>query len=109
MPGIYMVTLNKGVEAKAFAKFMVEEVFPGIAARGQTRIGKVNFLQLLRGSNTSLGSGSGNQDEFLWLVDGNVGGIVGGGGFVEKVEQYGARVKHLGDFSEAGVWRSEAP
>jgi len=103
MSGIYMIKLNEGVEAQSFASFMVEEVFPELAARGVTRVGKVDFLQLWRGSNTGVGSDGGNQDEFLWLVGGTVNGMVGS--VLDKIEQRGARVKHLGGFDQAGLWR----
>jgi hypothetical protein len=106
MPGFYMIKLNKGVEAKPFTKFMVEELFPDISSRGVTRAGQVSFLQLL--SHRSTEPDSGGQDEFLWTVDGMITGTVGAD-FVEKIEQYGAQVKHLGNFREAGLWRRDRP
>jgi hypothetical protein len=105
MPALYMIKLNKGVERKNFIKFMVEEVFADIP-KGATRAGRVTSLELWRGTNTSLEGfpDTGNQDEFLWIVEGFVSGV--GERTLEKIAQYGAKVKDLGNFGEAGVWRS---
>ena len=103
MPAFYMIRLNKGMEAKTFTKFMVEDVFPDFP-KGVTRAGQLETLQLWRGTHSSTEGSPGNQDIFLWMVDGLVAGV--GERYVEKIEQYGARVEGLGNFGEVGLWRS---
>lgn len=98
---IYDITVADATKAGEFEGFMLEDIFPGIP-KSVSRLGQVDELILLRGSNTE------TSNQFIWIVDGVINKVPGDA--ISKIEAFGARVSNRNDWTESGRWvRETAP